>query len=71
MLSSMSFRLVLFLWWFLAVIFGTCDFLVMVLSGVVMTFWGVIFLGGWFWGLTFLWDGFWAIWVDSKLIPLS
>ena len=67
MLSTTSFRLVLFLWWFLAVIFdwflavifGTCVFLVMVLSGVVMTFWGVIFLGvvlgvnfpwGWFLG---------------------
>ena len=37
-------------------------FPVMVLySGVVVTFWGAIYLG----------VGFWAIWVNSKLMPLS
>lgn len=69
-LSACAFSLVFF-GWFLAVIFGTCVFLVMVLSGVVMTFGGGNFPWGWFWGLIFLGGGFWAIWVDSKLIPLS
>ena len=48
-LSACAFSLVFF-GWFLAVIFGTCVFLVMVLSGVVMTFGGVIFLAGGFGG---------------------
>ena len=53
-LSACAFSLVFFgchFWLvFGCVIFGTCVFLVMVLSGVVMTFGGVIFLGGGFGG---------------------
>ena len=60
---------------FSLVVFG-CHFWYMCFfgDGVIWCcydFWGVNFPWGWFWGLIFLGGGFLAIWVDSKLIPLS